>query len=77
MNVSKLEEIENALNDLSREEQLLLIEHIAERLRQSEGKQAQPLYGAWQGKFPVDVDIDKDLVEVRRDWMKKFEKLAP
>jgi len=77
MNRTKLSEIETAIDDLNREEQWLLIEHIAGRLRQGEKKHGQPLYGLWQGKFPDDIDLDRDLAEIRHDWLKRTERLDP
>jgi len=60
-----LNQIEALLDDLTREEQLRLIEEIAGRLRQTETRQPQSLYGIWRDQFPADVDIDEDLKEIR------------
>jgi hypothetical protein len=65
MSTTKLEEIEALSADLSREERLTLIEHIARQLRRSERSNPQPLYGVWKGKFPEDADIDEALREIR------------
>ena len=73
MNATKLEQIEALLEDLSREEQLILIERIARQLRHSERSEPQPLYGMWRGKFPEDADIDEALQEIRDQWQKEVE----
>jgi hypothetical protein len=68
-----MQQIEALLERLSRDELLLLIEHIARRLRQSEQRSPQPLYGIWKGKFPEDADIDAALKEIRQQWQEDFE----
>jgi hypothetical protein len=67
--------IEALLEELSPDELLALIEYIARRLRQSEERKPQPLYGIWRGKFPEDADIDATLKEVRNQWQEDFEEL--
>jgi len=71
--MNSMQQIETLLEGLSREELLLLIEHIARQLRQSERRSPQPLYGIWKGKFPEDADIDAILKEVRQQWQEDFE----
>lgn len=34
------------------------------------------LYGIWRGKFPEDLDLDKELAKIRKGWQKRFQKLA-
>jgi len=75
VNTTKLSQIEALLVDLSREEQLTLIEHIARQLRHSEPGTPQPLYGIWQGKFPQEADVDEALREVREQWQEEIEDL--
>jgi hypothetical protein len=65
MSSPALNEIEALLEHLTREEQLRLIEEIAGRLRQTETRQQQSLFGIWRDKFPEDVDIDEALKEIR------------
>jgi CRP-like cAMP-binding protein len=67
--------IEALLEELSPDELLALIEYIARRLRQSEERKPQPLYGIWRGKFPEDADIDATLKEVLNQWQEDFEEL--
>jgi hypothetical protein len=72
MSTSNRDQIEALLEGLSRDELLGLIEHIARRLRQSEGRKPQPLYGIWKGKFPEEADIDTALREIRSQWREDF-----
>jgi hypothetical protein len=65
--------IETLLEGLSRDELLALIEYIARRLRRSEERKPQILYGIWRGKFPEDADIDATLKEIRHQWQEDFE----
>jgi hypothetical protein len=69
-----MQQIEALLERLSRDELLLLIEHIARRLRQPVERAPQSLYGIWKGKFPEDTDIDAALKEIRQQWQEDFEK---
>jgi len=71
MHTAKLKQIEILLADLSREEQLTLIEHIARQLQRGEQNKPQPLYGVWRGQFPEDVDLDEALREIRGQWQEE------
>ena len=62
------DQITTLLETLSSEELLVLIERIAQRLRQIEEGHPQPLYGIWKGKFSADVDIEDDLRDIRSRW---------
>lgn len=73
MHATKLDQVERLLENLNREEQLTLIERIAQRLRHSTERIPQPLYGIWKGKFPEDADIDAALHEIRNRWQKNGE----
>lgn len=73
--MSPIQQIEALLEGLSRDELLLLIEHIARRLRQAEERPPQPLYGIWKGKFPEDADIDIALKEIRQQWQGDLEEV--
>ena len=72
MSTRKREQIESLIDGLSHDEQLALIEHIARRLRQSEERKPQPLYGIWKEKFPADTDIDSALKEIRGERKEDF-----
>jgi hypothetical protein len=74
--MSQMDQIEALLDELSRDELLALIEHIARRLRLREERKPQPLYGIWRGKFPEDADIDATLKEVRHQWQGDFEEFG-
>ena len=62
------DQITTLLETLSSEELLVLIERIAQRLRQVEEGHPRPLYGIWKGKFSEDVDIEDDLRDIRSRW---------
>ncbi len=34
------------------------------------------LYGIWRGKFPDDLDLDKELYEIRHEWEKELEEFG-
>lgn len=68
MRGSTYDQIATLLETLSSEELLVLIERIAQRLRQTEEGRPQPLYGIWKGKFSQDVNIEDDLREIRSRW---------
>ena len=72
MSTRKRAQIESLIDGLSQDEQLALIEHIARRLRQSEERKPQPLYGIWKGKLPADVDVNAALKEIRQQWKEDF-----
>lgn len=71
--MAKQEQIEALLEELSREELLLPIECIVQRLRQAEKRKPQPLYGIWKGKFPEDANVDEALQEIRNQWQGNWE----
>jgi hypothetical protein len=72
----RTQQIEALLEELSPDELLALIEHIARRLRQREERKPQPLYGIWRGKFLEHADIDATLKEVRYQWQGDFEEFG-
>jgi hypothetical protein len=64
-----LAHVEQLVDQLSLEEQLRLLEHLAQRLRQTAQKrQPQDLRGIWRDRFPVDFDLDAALSEIRQAW---------
>lgn len=75
MSSSALNQIEALLDNLTREEQLRLIEEIADRLRQAETRQSQSLYGILKGKVPEDFDVDQALKEIRSEWLEELEEM--
>jgi hypothetical protein len=75
MNEATLRQLDRLIDQLNSEEQAVLIEGLAQRLRQrmrlSEA-QPQDLYGIWKGKFPEDIDLDSALREIRQGWNKEW-----
>ena len=73
-----LEYVESLAAQLPATEQKQLIEHLASRLQAAEplvnsGKQLRSLRGIWQGKFPEDLDIEKEIRAIRDEWKQDFE----
>lgn len=63
---------------LSVVEQKQLIERIkihlaASQVEPENGKQLRSLRGIWQGKFPDDLDIEKEIRAIRDEWKQEFE----
>ena len=64
-----LENITNLAEKLPFEEQLLLVEKLAQNLRYRvhiNTHKPQNLYGAWKNTIPQDFDIESALAEIRR-----------
>jgi hypothetical protein len=61
--------------DLTFEEQLALVEKLAQRLRSvaSTSPATTTLYGAWKGKLPDDAAVDDAIREARTAWKKELE----
>jgi hypothetical protein len=73
MSQSTLIEIEALTAQLSFEERLILLEHLAQRVRMdAPGRPSQDLYGIWKDKVPADVDLDKVLSDVRSQWTNEW-----
>ena len=75
MSTETMTEIERLLADLSREEQLRLIEKLAQRLQRPE-KPAAPtrsLRGILSDPAYRKVDVDATLREVRSGWLEDLE----
>jgi len=75
MSMSALKQIESLLGELTREEQLRLIEEVTHRLRQTETRQPQSLYGILKGKVAEDFDVDQALKEIRSEWLEEIEEM--
>ena len=69
-----LTHIERLLDQLTFEEQIAVVEHLARCLRQAVQKQKQPhdLYGIWRDRFPADFDLDAALSDIRREWEREW-----
>jgi hypothetical protein len=74
MSETTLMRIERLLDQLTIEEQITVVEHLARRLRQAAQKQKQPqdLYGIWRNHFPADFDLDAALSDIRREWEREW-----
>ncbi len=72
-----LEQVTRLAEQLPTDEQSRLIKHLLHNLRAARGKSdATPdLYGAWQGKFPEDIDLDAELAEIRGEWLKELDEI--
>lgn len=79
MNTVSLENVTNLAEKLPLEEQLILVEKLAQNLRrrvradQRKEKQPQNLYGIWRTAVPPDFNIDAALSEIRGDYKIEFE----
>jgi hypothetical protein len=74
MGETTLMHIERLLDQLTFEEQIAVVEHLARRLRQAVQKQKQPqdLYGIWRDLFPADFDPEAALSDIRRKWEREW-----
>ncbi len=69
MSTSNLQMIEGLLDRLTVEEQIVVIERLAHKLRASVRSNApKSLYGVWRERFSQDFDIDVALGQIRGNW---------
>ncbi len=71
-----LEHIEQLADQLSLQQQNELVRHLLANLRHADQKEAShtaSLFGRWRGKFPEDIDLDKELTEIRHEWLKELD----
>ena len=72
-----LDYIEGLAVTLSAEEQKQLIERLTRRLATAPAptgnKPLRSLRGNWQGKFPEDLDIEKEIRAIRDEWKQDFQ----
>lgn len=69
-----LASIERLAMQLEPDEQLTLVEHLANSLRRHRTSKApQDLYGAWKDRFPASFDAEDALREIRSAWTKRAE----
>lgn len=79
METATLETIARQAENLPLEEQLILVEKLAQNLRrrvhgsQKSEREPQNLYGVWKNNFPADFNIDAALAEIRGDYKNEFE----
>lgn len=74
--MTALEHIKQLSDALSPEEKLSLAAYLSS-LENSVNRQPRDLYGIWRDGFPKDFDIDAALREIRGEWQKEIEEIAP
>lgn len=74
MSSSDFQRITQLAEQLSPEEQLRLVEHLARALRHhATGERSlQDLYGIWRDRIPADFDLDAALKEMRHAWQREW-----
>ncbi|MDQ3042669.1 MAG: hypothetical protein M3R11_09895 [Acidobacteriota bacterium] len=78
MDIVSLENVTHLAEKLPVEEQLVLVEKLAQNLRrrvrdgQTE-RRPQNLYGIWRRSMPKDFDIDAALIEIRGEYKTELE----
>ena len=66
-----LDQAEKLADQLSFEEQLSLLEYLAQQLRHRKQQgRPQSLYGIWMNRFPSDFDIDAATKDIRSAWQR-------
>lgn len=78
METVTLENVTDLAEKLPIEEQLVLVEKLAQNLRRrvrfaQAARKPQNLYGIWKNAFPTDFDIDAALSEIRNEHKEEFE----
>lgn len=78
METVTLENVAQLAEKLPLEEQLALLEKLAQGLRRQVRVRQKPqdLYGVWQDAFPPDFDIDSALSEIRNEYKNEFEETS-
>ena len=73
MAAKTLVQVEELLDQLTVEEPISLVEHLARRLRQAvQRRPPQDLYGIWRDRFPADFDLDTALDDIRHEWKREW-----
>jgi hypothetical protein len=71
-----IEHIKQLTESLSDEERRSLAAYLSSNDR-NVNHNARDLYGIWQHGFPSDFDIDAALREIRGEWQKEVQEIAP
>jgi hypothetical protein len=74
-----LENVTDLAEKLPLEEQLLLVERLAQSLRHrvhTSAHKPQNLYGIWKKAVSEDFDIDSALSEIRNDWQAELKEMV-
>ncbi len=79
MSREALSQVEKALDQLTPEEQWLVLERLLQRFRPMvrQHRKPQDLYGAWRDAFPPDFDLDAELGDIRHSWEEEWQNLEP
>ncbi|MCS6804810.1 MAG: hypothetical protein RMM98_08850 [Acidobacteriota bacterium] len=75
MSTTVFHQVESLLGQLTREEQLRVIEELARRMRQAEMRQPQSLYGILKGQLAEDFDAETALKEIRSQWLQDLQEM--
>ncbi|GBC75880.1 hypothetical protein HRbin07_00072 [bacterium HR07] len=62
--LERLAQVEKAIQELK--------EQIA-RCAEAQSIPRTSLYGIWKGKFPDDLDVDKELADIRKGWRSRLQ----
>jgi hypothetical protein len=71
-----IEQIKQLSESLSLEEKRVLSAFLLSPESHANRK-SRDLYGIWKNGFPNDFDIDSALREIRGEWQKEVEEIAP
>jgi hypothetical protein len=71
-----LEHIKQLSEALSQEEKLSFAAYLSS-MENSINRKPRDLYGIWKDGFPKDFDIESALREIRGEWQKEMEEIAP
>jgi hypothetical protein len=71
-----LEHIKQLSDALSQEEKQSLAAYLSS-MADSINRKPRDLYGIWNDSFPKDFDIESALHEIRGEWQKEMQEIAP
>jgi hypothetical protein len=71
-----LEQIKQLSQSLSEDQRRSLAAFLSSREGDA-NRQPRNLYGIWKGAFPADFDVDAELDEIRAEWQKEIQEIAP
>ena len=71
-----LEHIKQLSESLSHEERRALGAYLSSP-ESGPDRTPRDLYGIWKGEFPTDFDVDAALREIRGEWQKEIQEIAP
>lgn len=71
-----IEHIKQLTESLSDEERRGLAAYLSSQ-EQSPPRKPRDLYGIWKDGFPKDFDVDAGLHEIRGEWQKEIQEIAP